>query len=216
MKKYILGLIKNLFNPAVSIFSQIDDLSFVHRKSRVYAGSKIYKSRLGRYSYVGRFSTLVHADVGQFCSIAGGSFIGLGLHPLSNLSTSPLFISRKNGTRQSWVENNFFQEFKPVTIGNDVWIGTRVIIMGGVKIGNGAVIGAGAIVTKDVPDYAIAVGVPAKVVKYRFSPDIIEKLLELQWWNLSEEELKENIKEFQRNSINLDVIEKINSTSFKS
>lgn len=116
--------------------------------------------------------------------------------------------------RAGW--RTIFFKNKLVTIGNDVWIGTRVIIMGGVKIGNGAVIGAGAIVTKDVPDYAIAVGVPAKVVKYRFSPDIIEKLLELQWWNLSEEELKENIKEFQRNSINLDVIEKINSTSFKS
>jgi len=74
-------------------------------------------------------------------------------------------------------------EFKKVTIGNDVWIGTRALIMDGVTVGDGAVIGAGAVVTKDVPPYAIVGGVPAKIIKYRFSEKKISQMLELQWWN---------------------------------
>ena len=76
--------------------------------------------------------------------------------------------------------------------------------MGGVTIGDGAIIGAGSIVTKDVPDYAIAVGIPAKVIKYRFDKPIIEKLLEIRWWDVSEEKLKEKIALFQNESILLD------------
>ena len=75
----------------------------------------------------------------------------------------------------------------PINIGNDVWIGTNAIVMDGVKINDGAIIGAGAIVTKEIPPYAIAVGVPAKVIKYRFSQEIIDKLMELRWWDYPED-----------------------------
>lgn len=78
-------------------------------------------------------------------------------------------------------------------IGNDVWIGRDVTILPSVNIGDGAVIGTGAVVNRDIPPYAIAVGVPAKVIKYRFTPDEIEKLLKIKWWNWTDEQIKKNI-----------------------
>lgn len=80
-----------------------------------------------------------------------------------------------------------------IRIGNDVWIGHHATILSGVHIGNGAVIGAGALVAKDVPDYAIVGGVPAQIKRFRFSPQQIEALLKIQWWNWEEEKIKQNI-----------------------
>jgi serine acetyltransferase len=78
-----------------------------------------------------------------------------------------------------------------IIIGNDVWIGAKSTIMSGVKIGDGAVIGSGSVVAKDVPPYAIVVGNPAKVIKYRFDEQQIENLLEIAWWNWPEHKIKE-------------------------
>jgi len=75
-------------------------------------------------------------------------------------------------------------------LGNDVWIGANTLIMGGIKVGDGAIIGAGAVVTKDIPAYAIAVGCPAKVIRYRFDEPTIGRLLALQWWNKPDQEIR--------------------------
>ena len=83
-----------------------------------------------------------------------------------------------------------------VILGNDVTIGANVIILPGVKIGDGAIVGAGAVVTRDVPPYAIAAGVPAKILKYRYSQEQIKKLLKIAWWNWSEEKIVENMDYF--------------------
>lgn len=81
-----------------------------------------------------------------------------------------------------------------IEIGNDVWIGTSAVILSGVKIGHGAVVAAGSLVTKNIPPYAIVGGNPAKIIKYRFNEDKIKELLEMNWWDWSEEKIKNNIE----------------------
>jgi len=197
LKDYLKGTLKNIFNPGVPLFTAIDGYSIVDKKARVGRKCKVYHSSLGAYSYIGRGTQLIYASVGKFCSISGNVLIGMGHHTLSYLSTSPIFTEKNNGTGHSWTDKESLLPYKPVTIGNDVWIGTRAMILGGVTIGDGAVIGAGAIVTKDVPPFAIVAGVPARIIRYRFSEEVIERLEALQWWNLSDEVLKSNIALFQ-------------------
>ena len=207
MFKYILGFFINLFNPAVSLFAKIDNKSAISKKAKIYGSVQMMNSTMGDYSYVGRDSRIIYADVGKFCSIAGETRIGMGTHTLDKISTSPIFTEAKNGTKHSWVKTSSVNPFKRVTVGNDVWIGVRTMVMGGVTIGDGAVIGAGSIVTKDIPPYAIVAGVPAKVIRYRFPQEQIDILLAHPWWDLPEENLKERIDIFQ-DSCNIE--EKIN------
>ena len=94
-----------------------------------------------------------------------------------------MFYSTREQNGLTLSLENKTEEFSPIVIGNDVFIGMNVSILDGVTIGDGAIIGAGAIVAKDIPPYAIAVGNPIKVIKYRFDPEIIEKLHKVQWWN---------------------------------
>lgn len=94
MLKYIYGLLKNLFNPAVSLLAKVDNLSHIDRRAKIYRKTKVFNSSIGRYSYLGRGSSLIYAEVGQFCSIAGNTIVGPGIHPLNNLSTSPIFTER--------------------------------------------------------------------------------------------------------------------------
>lgn len=136
--------------------------------------------------------------IGKFCSIAQGVKLGLSFHPLDRLSTHCFTCSKDiEGNYQEIIipdENIIpWKTTKPITIENDVWIGLGAIIKDGITIHNGAVIGAGAVVTKDVPPYAIVAGVPAKIIKYRFSKPIIDKLLELEWWNYPEEFIANNL-----------------------
>ena len=107
------------------------------------------------------------------------------------VSTSPCFYSTKKQCGYTFAKTNKIQEHKNVYIGHDVFIGANVLIMGGIKIGSGAIVAAGAVVTKDVPPYAIVGGVPAKIIKYRFDNDIVDKLLKVKWWELKEEKLEE-------------------------
>ncbi len=204
MKKYLLGLLFNLFNFRISKFALVDNSSVFDKTAKIYRKCLIFNSSVGAYSYVAPNTSIVCAEVGKFCSIAKDVNIGLGTHSMKLISTSPIFVSKDNAIGISWTFQNRHEDCNKVIVGNDVWIGTKAIIMGGVKIGDGAIIGAGSIVTKDVPDYAVAVGIPAKVIKYRFDKPIIEKLLELRWWDMSEEKLKEKIALFQNENILLD------------
>lgn len=148
---------------------------------------------VGRVSYsLSQNSIRNGTEIGAFTSIAINVQIGPGNHPTDYLSTSPFY--HYNQIEAPWCDDAYSSEFdkkieeknlsKKCIIGNDVWIGTNVVIMQGIKIGDGAVIGAGSVVTKDVLPYAIVGGVPAKIIKFRFEKEIISKLLELKWWNL--------------------------------
>lgn len=163
--------------------------SKIHCTSKIEAGSHIINSVFGRYSFCGYDCSIINCSVGSFCSIANNVVIGGAMHPITWVSTSPVFYNGRDSVRKKF--SKFRRpEDKATFIGNDVWIGQNVIIKQGVRIGNGAVVGMGSVVTKDVLPYAIVAGNPAKVIKYRFSVDIINGLEKSHWWDLDDKELR--------------------------
>jgi acetyltransferase-like isoleucine patch superfamily enzyme len=157
---------------------------------------------LDDYSYIARNCNATNVKIGKFCSIGPNFCCGLGLHPTNGISTAPMFYSSAKQNGVSLVREVVYEEQKQIIIGNDVFIGANVTIVDGVKIGDGSVVGAGAVVVKDIPPYAVAVGIPAKVIKYRFDEQTIKRLLEMQWWNWPETDLQKvadkefNVNEF--------------------
>jgi virginiamycin A acetyltransferase len=160
------------------------------RHVKLYSVHELYSVEIGDYTYVAPNSFICCAKIGKFCSIGPNVVCGLGIHPTNGISTSPMFYStfKQNGISLS--QDNKTTEILDVVIGNDVFIGANVTILGGVKIGDGAVIGAGAVVSKDIPAYAVAIGVPIKIVKYRFDEEIIKQLLTVKWWDWPEDRLQ--------------------------
>ena len=156
----------------------------------IYAGNFI--PSMGSYSFShSPFFELIPFEIGNYVSI-GEQVCSFGFeHPTDNLGTSPLFYQKNRNLFKS-VDINTSQKTindKGIFIANDVWIGRGVMLKRGIKIGNGAVVGAGSVVTKNVPDYAVVGGNPAKIIKYRFDENIIERLMKVKWWNFPLQEL---------------------------
>lgn len=160
---------------------------------------KIERSNIGKCTSIGTLCAIYDADIGKFCSIARECYIGGASHPLNHISTSSCFYIKRNYTGVCYSENNYNWK-SPVKIGNDVWIGVRVIVKGGVTISDGAVIGAGSIVTKNVGPYEIWAGNPARFIRKRFDDEIIKRLLEIKWWNWDDKIIKENAVLFENPS----------------
>ena len=200
--KFIIGGLKNLFNPNISCLAFVSSNNHLDKKTVIYRNAKIRGSEVGAYSYISPNTVIENAQIGRFCSISDHCRIGMGTHNTNQISTSPIFTQKVNGTKARWVDKNVNDSpFRKVRVGNDVWIGSRAMILGGVTDGDGAVVGAGAVVTKDVPAYAIVAGVPAKVIKYRFPDRLIELLMDFKWWYYPEDVLREHISRFQKKDI---------------
>lgn len=164
------------------------------KNTYAYPGSYIKKGVcLGDYSYVNKGSMIISGKIGKYCSIGMNTQIGPYEHPVHFVSTSEKIYHQ---CPENDVMTRFSELSKPPVIGNDVWIGSNCLILQGVTVGDGAVIAGGAVVTKDVPPYAIVAGVPAKIIKMRFSSGIVEKLLEIKWWDKPEEWITEYKKYF--------------------
>ncbi len=149
--------------------------------------------RVGRYTYGAarnifvRPGALAPCHIGAFCAIGPDVLIyGQAEHPLESPSSYPFrsqYFMADAAPAQPLTRG-------PVHIGNDVWIGGRAIILSGVTIGDGAVIGAGAVVARDVPAYGIAAGNPARVVRMRFPPEVVARMLEIRWWDWADEKIR--------------------------
>lgn len=191
-------------NTFISLNASID--LYTKFEGENYLGSKVKvrSSKIGYGSYIATNSIIVKTIIGRYTSIGPNVNIILGQHPTSTfVSTHPAFYS-KNTKNLSYVTSQLYNEFRyadknstySAVIGNDVWIGENAKIMEGITIGDGAIVAAGSIITKNVPNYAIVGGVPAKIIRYRFSKENIKFMNELKWWDRSEEWIIKNINLF--------------------
>ena len=186
-------------NIRVASTARIDHGTRLGDHTTLHAGSTVFGSSVGRWSYLGDFALVIHADIGAFCSIAHHVIIGGGTHPTNDfVSTCPLFYSARaeNPWREASLPGPAFNETPRTYVGNDVWIGYGAIVLPGVRIGDGAIVAAGAVVTKDVQPYEIVGGVPAKRIRFRFEASDIEWLLKLEWWRWPDERLKQSRAQF--------------------
>lgn len=170
--------------------------SILAEHTKICSGTQVNDSWIDRYSYVGHECFLLNVRVGRFTSIADDCRIGGATHPMERVSMSPVFHAGKNVLKKN------FSQFAPVVtpetrVGADVWIGAGSIVVSGVSIGTGAVVGAGSVVTKDIGPYEVWAGVPARKIRSRFDPDVMEGLLRSQWWDWEDERIARYAASFE-------------------
>lgn len=188
----------------------IIELDIAHDTSATSILSKM-STKVGKYSYgpICRDHQVIES-IGSFCSFAIGVEV-VSNHEMKYITTHPMLYAGQCYTDFEIEYEKFEKEkwyFEGVTpranatkmkrskIGNDVWLGRNVVITNGANIGNGVIAGAGAVITKDVPDYAIVAGVPARIIGYRYKQEQIEALNKIQWWNWSDDEIRERYDDF--------------------
>lgn len=200
--KEVRGCLRNYFQEE----NIIDIFENVQTKDKVY-------TKCGKYSYGPLCNHWLVESVGAFCSFAPGTDV-VENHPIAYISTHPFLyyggdedvIHEVKWSEMSEQKAYFYlPEFNPkgenyklekINIGNDVWLGRNVIITNSSNIGNGVIAGAGAVITKDVPDYAVVAGVPARIIRYRYTREQIEALNKIAWWNWEDEKIRECYDDF--------------------
>lgn len=153
---------------------------------------------MGAYSYCGPFCIFQNASIGKFANIAASVRIGPTRHPIERPTLHHFTYRRAMYGFAELDDEDFFawRAGQIARLGHDTWIGHGAVIMPNVTVGTGSVIGSGAIVTRDVPEYSVAVGVPARVVRRRFDPQVVEAMGRIKWWNWSHEQITERIDAF--------------------
>lgn len=160
--------------------------------------TRVAESAMGDYSYVVNDSDIAYASIGKFCSIASHVRINPGNHPLDRVALNHFtYRSSAYGLGEDDPAVFGWRRSKPVALGPDVWVGHGAILLPGVTVGAGAAIGAGAVVTKDVPAFAVAVGNPARVIRFRFPEAVQAALLRVAWWDWPHAKLRECLPEFR-------------------
>lgn len=205
IKKYVLRSFpelliaqdKRLWNTLQFVQNNHRELS-KGKNVKIFTPSWIYDTIIGDYTYIATNAHISQTNIGKFCSIGPNLVCGWGIHPTYGISTHPMFYSTMKQNGMTLSTTNKVEERKKIEIGNDVFIGANVTILDGITIGDGAVIGAGAVVSKDIPPYAVAVGCPIRIIKYRFTKENIDKLKKIRWWDFDENKLKEvEVGEFE-------------------
>lgn len=189
--------IKLAIKPYISVHAIIKESSF-GKYTEVGDFSNISDTIMDDYSYVSEYTQITNTIIGKFANIASQVRINPGFHPYEMPCQHHLLYRREMygfGDDDKAFFN--YRKTQKVIIGHDTWVGHGAVIMPGIKIGNGAIIGANAVVTKDVPPYAIVAGVSSKILKYRFSKDIINKIEEIAWWDWSHDEISERIDDLK-------------------
>lgn len=181
---------------SIGDFTTVRD-STVGKYCQIQRNCDLLRASVGDFTIIERYAVLHDVTMGSFCEMswhcsAGGDNHNYSLPSIHHFYWQTYFGFEEN--ENSVGKNNFFTKLKSeeCIIGNDVWIGTGVTINRKVRVGNGAILASGCVVTKDVPDYAIVGGVPARIIKYRFDEKTIDRLLKIAWWDWPDDVLKEN------------------------
>lgn len=189
----ILGETPFLHQEAVVLDSELG------RYVEIGEGTRILESTLGDYSYTARFSEIAYSRLAKFVNVAAFTRINPGEHPYHRASLHHFMYRSSYFWPEEQDEARVFdwRRSKPVTIGNDTWIGHGAIVMKGVTVHDGAVVASNAVVTKDVPPYAIVAGTPAKIIKWRHDPHTAQRLQAMAWWDWDHETLRLTLPDFR-------------------
>ncbi len=206
------SIYKDLKNSILGYFSSNKILELDSMKRADECGIH-HKTECGKYSFGPLCNHPFVESVGAFCSFAYGTAVVTN-HPTELITTAP-FIYFNGRQSFDWLDRENYSDYsdrswylpgvqphrvnvkmRKIRIGNDVWLGTNVIITNGAYIGNGVIAAAGAVITRDVPDYAVVGGVPARIIKYRYNPDQITALNKIAWWDWTDDEIRERYDDF--------------------
>ncbi|WP_274706788.1 DapH/DapD/GlmU-related protein [Allorhizobium sonneratiae] len=173
--------------------------STLGRYTEVSERCRLDEVEMDDYSYIMQDGAVWCATIGKFANIAASARINAPNHPTWRATLHHFTYRAADYFDGADIDENFFRWRRDnrVVIGHDVWIGHGVTVLPGVTIGNGAVIGAGAVVSKDVAPYTIVGGVPARVIKRRFSPETAERMERLAWWNWDHQKLHDALDDFR-------------------
>lgn len=163
-------------------------------------GARVLNSEFGDYAYCDRYADIANTTVGRFANIAAFTRIGPSDHPMAQPAQHHFLYRSSYYWPDAEDDAEFFarRAARRSILGPDCWIGHGTIIKPEVELGAGAVVAAGAVVTQDVAPFMIVAGVPARPLRARFAPNIIERLMALAWWDWSHEKLRATLDDFRR------------------